>query len=395
MLDFNFEKYCYGCSACLNICPKGAITMKKNCEGFLIPNIDKSKCVNCKLCKIVCPYLNEKKENALQDNDYVLAAYRKNSNFYKNYTSSGIVNAVAVRFSKNDNFVCGCIWDNNMQAKHVISNELDTIKKMSYSKYVQSDMNTIYIEIKNKINEGKKVLFCGTPCQVAAVKKYIKNNVENLYTIAIVCHGTPSPEVWKTYKEELEKENNSKMTDANFRYKGKYGWISPFTKYYFENGKSIEKLSFTDDPYVIAFGEDMLHRKSCYRCHYKGSNSEADLVVGDFWGCSNKLLKASKNRGICSIIVHTEKGKNILEMISDEFIYEKISFQQMLAENKPVLYPVKYNINRDKFFERFKQNKNLDYIKIPMNSKKYKIKSFLYKFYIFEFLKRILYKIKH
>lgn len=394
MINFDFNKNCYGCKACVNICPNNAILMKKNIEGFEVPVIDKDKCVNCGLCKEKCIYLKENINNFISDKDIIRLGYRKNHDKYKEYTSSGIFSALAKIFVDDDNYVVGCIWDENMVAKHILTNDEILVKKMACSKYVQSDMNSVFRDIQEKINNKKKVLFSGTPCQVASIKNYFKNN-DNLYTIAIVCHGSPSPEVWKTYKEKLEKIYDSKMVNANFRYKGKYGWITPFTRYEFENGKSVEKLSFTDDEYVIAFGADILHRNTCYTCKYKGTNSNADLIIGDFWGCPNRILRKSKNKGVSSVIIHSEKGKKMLELLKNEFMFEDIKIDDIVKENPPVLNPVKYNIKRDDFFDSFIKDKNIDYLTIGMENIRYKIKKILYRLSIFEWLKRLKYILKH
>lgn len=395
MIDFNFEKKCYGCSLCAKICPKKAIQMRKNEEGFLVPIIDKEKCINCGLCEKKCIYLNSKEKNEITNEDKFYFAYRKETDKYKTYNSSGIFTFLAKKFIENEDEVCGCIWNDNLEAIHKLSNDEECVKKMSYSKYVQSDIQNIYEEIRIKL-KTKKVLFSGTPCQVAAINNYLnKNELKNLYTIAIVCHGTPSPLVWESYKKDLEKKFNSKMVDANFRYKGKYGWISPYTKYTFENGKELIRLSFTDDDYVITFGEDVLHRNSCYNCKYKGSNSNADIVIGDYWGCSNNVLKQSSNKGVNSIICHTSKGKELLTMLKEDFIVGDTTFDNITRENKPMKQPVIYNIKREKFFTNFKKNNSIGVLYESRKNKKYKIKSFLYRLYIFELIKRVKYFIKH
>lgn len=393
MINFNFEKYCYGCAACKYKCPKSAIKMEYNSEGFLVPKIDMEKCIGCGVCEKVCPYLNEDMQNKICEEDVICAAYRKNTKNYRNYTSSGIFSEIARNFIEAGNYVAGCIWDENMKARHIVSCKMNDIRKMACSKYVQSDIQEIYEEIHKVLNLNKKILICGTPCQIAAIKRSFISN--NIYTIAIVCHGTPSPKVWEKYKEKLEKEQNSKMINANFRYKGKFGWITPYTKYEFENGKKIKRLSFTDDPYVIAFGEDLLHRNSCYECKYKGSNSGADLIIGDFWGCPSRLLKKSHNKGISAVIVHTENGKKLLEKISDKFNYEEECVKDIVKENNPILNPVKYNFKREDFYTDFIKNESIDKFSFSTDNFKYKLKKIMYKIYVFEIIKRIKYKFKH
>ncbi|MCI5656056.1 MAG: Coenzyme F420 hydrogenase/dehydrogenase, beta subunit C-terminal domain [Ruminococcus sp.] len=395
MIDFNFDKQCYGCRACENICVRKAITMKYNSEGFLIPVVDKDKCIECKLCEKICPKLTAVDIPKKCDSDKIVSAYRKDSSRYREYTSSGIFNELAKRTIANGGKVCGCIWNENMQAEHILTDNIEDVKKMSYSKYVQSDMKECYREIEQTLKDGYHVLFSGTPCQVAAMKKYLRKDYSGLFTIAIVCHGVPSPKVWEAYKTKLENEQNAKMVNANFRYKGKYGWITPFSYYEFDDGKKLEKLSFTEDPYVIAFGADILHRNTCYNCNYKGSLNEADLIIGDFWGCSSKLLSASKNKGISSVIIHTQKGQEMIDSLSDVFVLDTSTSDFIKAENKPIYAPVKYNPVREKFYNDFKQDGSLKFIYTMFNRKKYKVKRVLYKFSIFELLKRMKYKIKH
>ena len=394
MINFNFNKNCYGCSACKNICPKNAIKMVENSEGFLIPQVDKEKCINCGLCEKVCIHINNCKEENNKQKNVIYGAYRKDKNNYKNYTSAGVFTFFAEKFVNDNNYVCGCAWDENMKATHIISDKKDIVKLMSNSKYVQSDMNDILVKICEKLKQGKKVLFSGTPCQVSAVKSFVNKKkingelTKNLYTISIACHGVPSPGVWRNYKEKLERKYGSKMNDANFRYKGKFGWLSSYTKYTFENGKMVSKLSYTDDEYVINFGLGIMHRNTCYNCCYK-----LDLIIADFWGCSNKMLKKSKNKGISAIICRTEKGQEMINLMNDDFEIFETTIDRVIKENKPIIHSVKANKNRREFFKCYQDNG--DCLSLFNKSSKLKIKSLLYRLGIFEIAKRIRYYLKH
>lgn len=395
MINFNFDKQCYGCRACENICPAKAITMQFNAEGFSVPVVNAERCIDCKLCEKICPHLTERDREMQVAEDNVAAVYRKNQSRYREYTSSGICNAIAKQVLACGGMVCGCVWNEKMEAEHILTDNPNDIARMSYSKYVQSDMKSCYTQMEQALKQGVQVLFCGTPCQVAAVKRYMRREYSNLFTIAIVCHGVPSPKVWKAYKERLEAEKKAKMINANFRYKGKYGWITPFTCYTFDNGEQMKKLSFTEDPYVIAFGADILHRNTCYTCGYKGSRSEADIVAGDFWGCSSRLLSASKNKGISAVIVHTEKGREMLASLENVFVVQASTSAQMSAENKPAFVPVKYNPAREQFYRVFRETGSVEPMFAMFNRRKYKIKRVLYKLSVFEWLKRAKYKIQH
>lgn len=395
MIDFNFDKYCYGCRACENACNLNAISMQTNVEGFLVPVVNRKLCVDCKLCEKICPKLTENQAEAKDPLDEIVSAYRKNQTHYNEYTSSGIFNEFAKKVINNGGKVCGCVWNKEMTAEHILTDKIEDIARMSGSKYVQSDMKSCYKEMEWELKAGIQILFCGTPCQVAAVKKYMQKDYPNLFTIAIVCHGVPSPQVWKMYKEKLETEVNATMVNAMFRFKGKYGWITPFSYYKFDNGTIIEKLSFTDDPYVIAFGADILHRNTCYHCGYKGSLSGADIIIGDFWGCSTKLLFKSKNKGINAVIIHTKKGKQVLNSLKDKFVIDESSSEKISAENKPVFVPVKYNPIREQFYKDYEEKHGLNYMFKMYGRRKYKVKRILYKLSIFEMIKRVKYIIQH
>ena len=395
MIDFNFDKQCYGCRACENVCSVNAISIHQNAEGFLVPKVDEKLCVNCKKCEKVCPKLTAHAQDTTENQDIYVSAYRKEGSNYKGYTSSGIFHEIAKRTISSGGKVCGCVWNEHMEAEHILTDNMNDVSRMSYSKYVQSNMMHCYKEIETALKTNIAVLFCGTPCQVAALKKYLRKEYSNLFSIAIVCHGVPSPKVWRTYKETLESENGAKMISANFRYKGKYGWITPFTYYEFDNGKNIKKLSFTEDPYVIAFGADILHRNTCYTCQYKGSFSGADLITGDFWGCSSKLLSASKNKGISAVIIHTEKGQKLINSLTDVFVIEQTTRRSIISENKPVFLPVKYNPVREQFYKSFVSSDSLEYMFAMFNRRKYRIKRVLYRFSVFELLKKIKYHIQH
>ncbi len=395
MIDFDFSQYCYGCSACANICKNKAIQMKYNQEGFLIPVINECNCTKCGMCKIVCPYYSQPETNCVLDNDIVLSAYRKKNENAHLYTSSGIFRAVAERVFNHEGMVCACIWDDMMQAKHVLSNDRAVLDRFCYSKYVQSDIGNCYKEIEIALNNNVEVLFCGTPCQVAGLYGFLRGKHENLFCIAIVCHGVPAPLVWKEYKKRLERKMESRMIDANFRVKGKYGWITPCSVYKFANGKQIKRISFSEDPYMIAFGTDIMHRNSCYNCKFKGTNCDADIVTGDYWGCNSEQLKTSQNKGISFVIVHTPKGREMIEKLNTEFEFGRESISSVIRENRPVIEPVIKNTCRSEFFTEFASTGEISYLYSIYNKKQYVIKRILYKLKIYEKLKIIAYYLRH
>lgn len=306
MIDFDFESNCYGCGVCAEVCPKQAINMMANNEGFLVPSVDKSLCVDCGLCDKKCTYLSGIKGEIGLDKSICKAAFRSDKNKRIHSASGGIASVISEHFIDDGNVVVGCAWSNDLEARHILVKEKENLKKLQNSKYVQSDMTRIYKEMKEFLQQGKKCLFIGTPCQVGAIKNIFGEN-ENLFTIGLICGGVASPKVWNAFKEEQEKKYSGKMVTANFRSKGRYGWNTPVALYEFDNGKKSEKLSFQLDGYVLQYLYGLFKRKSCYQCTYKGDMINADMILGDYWG-SPEFRELSENMGCSAIICKSKKG---------------------------------------------------------------------------------------
>lgn len=372
MLNFNFDKHCYGCAACANICPKNAIKMEQNAEGFYNPVIDEEKCINCGLCDKACIYLKENNDKNNIKNAKYFAIQMKEINEVNNSTSGGAFWEIAKKFIENGGFVCGCIWNDNMVAKHVLSNNIDIVKKMRGSKYVQSYIGSCYKEIKMKLNEGKKVLFSGTPCQSEALVRSVGRH-ENLYICSLICEGVPSIKVWNKYREYLEKKQKSKMISADFRNKEKYGWYMPISRYKFENGRTLENLSFNLDIYISSFVSGALMNSICYECKYKKENIDADFIIGDFWGFSDEnSIPEYKKKGISAIILLTDKAQKIFAEIHDKYIVKEVKYEDIEKYNPNLKMPIKKYEKRDEIYcnidildfnENIMKNTNINSIK--------------------------------
>ena len=356
MIDYDFDKNCYGCRNCENICPTKAIKMKENNEGFLMPVIDKEKCINCGLCDKKCPFLNiEENEEKIKLNKWY-ACYMKDEKKREESSSGGIFPILAEWILKNDGYVCGCIWNKKLEAIHIVTNKPEDINKMKGSKYVQSDLKEVVVEIKVLLRKNKYVLFTGTPCQVAAIKSYFQNE-QNLYAMAVICEGVASPKVWRKYKEYTEKLNNSKLKNVKFRSKD-IGWEPPVMKEFFDNGKVKSQLTYSTNMYGKGYLQGLYYRKSCNNCEYKFKNYNADLIVGDLWGADKELLKETKNKGISAVLINTKKGERIFNEIQNKIIFKLIDAKKVIEQNKMVVQSMECHINRDKFF------KNLDEVEI-------------------------------
>lgn len=388
MINFDFKKHCYGCELCKNICPKNAIEMQENDNGFLNPVINMKKCIHCGLCEKKCLYLNERTvDNKIDKNNESFAIQIKDKGNLKKSSSGGFFYEIATNFIKNGGYVSGCVWDDNMLPKHIVSNQLEDIKKMQGSKYVQSDLSNVFKEIQ-KIIDKNQVMFVGTPCQVKAIKSFINN--ENLFTISLICEGVPSRKVWKKYKESLEKSQKSELVKVNFRNKENCGWKMPDSVYIFENEKKIKNLSFNLDYYVSSFIEGLIMNERCYNCQFKGNSNPGDVIIGDFWKVPDYIFGSKTKNGVSAIIIKTEKGKNLFKYLQNVEI-KKVDIELIIEGNPNLENSIKKPKERDMFFDNLDQidiNENFKNYNKKLASNKKKILKVLFNFKILKYLKK-------
>ena len=349
------ENRCTGCSACYNICPTKAISMEINSEGFLYPRIDEKKCVNCGKCKISCPVINKKK---IEIKPIAYAVYNKNEKCRLESSSGGVFSLIAEQILNENGVVYGAAFDDIFNVRHIKINKKEDLFKLRSSKYVQSIINETYEECKKDLNEGKKVLFTGTPCQINGLKTYLNEEYENLYTHDIICHGVPSIKVWNKYIEYREKEdckntNENKLVNVNFRSK-KDGWNLYSVKFEYE--KSIYEKNRLEDLYMQTFLSDICLRKSCYCCNFKDGNRVADITLADFWGINkvNKLI--DDNKGISLMIVNSKKGNKLFELIKNKCEYKEVNLNEAITFNSSYNKASKINKNRKKYFDKLDEN---------------------------------------
>lgn len=350
---------CTGCSACASICPKGAIKLVEDNEGFKHPEIDQSKCINCGLCKRTCPVLNTE-ENSSLNRCYV--AYNKNNEMKKTSSSGGIFDAIARKVLSDNGIVIGAAFNDNMELEHIALEKIDDLEKLKGSKYLQSNINNMFSYIKEKIND-KKILFVGTPCQVAGLHAYLKKDYDNLICIDLFCHGVPSPKLFNKYIKELEDDNSSKVVKYNFRDK-KTGWDTYSNIASFENDNEISELQ-SNNSYMRLFLSDIALRESCYNCNFKIGNKYSDITLGDFWGVQKYYPEMYSKNGVSAIIINTEKGKLIFESISNDLEYKKCKLEEIEDGNPSLKSSGKYPKKRKEFFE------NIDNLSIKRLEKKY------------------------
>lgn len=389
MIQFDFDKDCYGCGLCAEFCPTQAITMVENKDGFKVPQIDANTCIGCSKCDRLCIRLQKSKKNIDITQSEIYAFFIENVAQRIGSTSGGAFYAIAKRFIEEKGVVCGCVWNEKMEAEIVAAESMHEVDRMRGSKYVQSDIKC-FSKIEEALKVGKKVLFSGVPCQVAAAQRKFGSS-DRFYTIALLCEGTASPKAWKMYKHELEQEANSEMVGAIHRQKGVYGWISPIAEYIFANGEKKHTLSFTLDEYVHNMIYGFFTRNSCYSCQFKGNNSTADIMIGDFWGLPKDLMKKSKNKGCSVVLVNTDKGKEMFADIN-HCHKELTNLEVVQRRNPPLLHPAEKNPYRDKVLQEMD---TLGFHAVVMkycnmNTKKVKAQRILHRLRLVGLAKRIL-----
>ena len=283
MIDKLSPNDCALCGSCIDACPVGAISFDNTYLDFRYPKIDTSKCVHCELCEKVCPVLKVRSagdEEKPQPQAY--AARTPDTAVRQNSSSGGVFWELARQMLDQGGYVCGAVFGENYRVCHSISNREEDVRKMMGSKYAQSDLTGIYKQVMELLRKGEAVLFTGCPCQVAALHSFLGKEYESLTTVDIICHGTPSNTILRTYLDDQEKKHKSKIRDLCFRDK-KYGWHLSSIRIDFENGDRY-LAPITIDPLMRGYFGATVLKESCYSCSFKNFRSGSDLTIGDFWG---------------------------------------------------------------------------------------------------------------
>ncbi len=310
MITVTDKKKCCGCGGCYQICPKGAIELPPDAEGFRYPKVDKTKCVGCGLCDKVCPVLNAPKPS----DDVAVsvhAALAEDTNLRMASSSGGVFTVLAETVLASGGEVYGAAFAPDFSVQHRAVQNREDFAVLRGSKYVQSDMNVCFRQAKASLDAGRQVLFSGTACQIAGLNRFLGREYDNLLTVDVLCHGVPSPKAWRAYIRQAQQRRGAKLLKANFRSKDT-GWMRFAMKLEFADGSS-DCTPFPEDAYMQAFLRNYSLRPSCYACRFKGMNRPSDITLGDCWDIRQVDAAMHDDKGTSVIIVRTEKGQRALD----------------------------------------------------------------------------------
>ncbi len=341
------KQMCSGCSACKSICPKDAIEMVADEEGFLYPRVNQNKCIDCRLCINTCPILNLKKESKKEQKAFLIR--NLDENVLLESTSGGCFSALAECVLKQNGVVFGASFDENYKVRHKYIENIDELKQFRNSKYVQSDLKDTFIEVKKYLIDKRIVLYSGTPCQIEGLKAYLLHsrvNIDNLYLVDLVCHSVPSPLVWEKYKEIKGQDG---CMPHSFRNKEKYGY--EYSQMCLQKGDKKLYVGVESDPYFRAFLSDLSIRPACVACKFKKRYRESDLTLWDCFTIHKFDKSLDDNKGVTRCLTHSQKGLLLIDKIKDNCLIKEIEPDKAVCDAKELVRSANWNINREQFFK--------------------------------------------
>lgn len=348
MIELNKKENCCGCSACEQICPVHAIHMVEDNEGFLYPVVAQDRCVGCNRCNITCPNKGTTVSKS-EITGKIYAAYRNCLESRMKSASGGIFAVIAEWVISQHGIVYGAAYQTDFSVAHIRVEEQEKLERLLGSKYVQSNLRDTFQLVKRDIQTGKKILFCGTPCQVAGLKNYLNAEYENLILVDFICHGVPSPKVWMRYLNEIAHGRKIKRIVPRDKAKG---IVNCPMAVYFEDG-TIFNQKYERNEYLRGFAANLFLRPSCYECRQKGLTRCSDITLADFWGIEKEKPTFGDNYGISAVIIHSRKAQQIINYIGHELIMEEASFSQFIPYNPCAVSSPSISPSREHFFEFF------------------------------------------
>lgn len=336
---------CSGCHACSNICPKNCIEMRPDDEGFLHPVIDSEKCIDCGLCKKACPILSDYSPNPIGT---AYACINKDDEIRMQSSSGGIFTLLAEHIINQGGVVYGAAFDDDFSVKHIEVDKVCDLYKLRGSKYVQSRIGDTFKSAKEHLEQGKPVLFSGTPCQISGLKTYLRKDYANLILQDFICHGVPSPKIWQKYVKFREDAAALTARQISFRHK-ESGWKTYSMQFVFSNNHTEYTKALSEDLYMRGFLGNLCLRPSCYDCHSKSIERESDVTLADFWGVDKLYPKFFDDKGTSLVFVNSDKGKKVFDEIKSRMRFAEVDLKKAVSYNSSAFRSVSLPKNRKQF----------------------------------------------
>lgn len=345
MINITDPAKCCGCTACQSVCPHDAIQMQPDVLGFRYPVVDGNKCVDCGLCDNVCAFVKDAGSVTgvpVDTQVEVTAARHKNPEILAESQSGGVFTAIAEKVLKDGGVVYGAAFDESHMVRHVRVDAFHGLGALRGSKYIQSDLDGIFRQVKSDLKDGLKVMFTGTPCQVAGLKAYIPKTLHDaLLTVDFICHGVPSPAVWKDYLKYMGRHGD--IVKANFRDKSVAGWKEHKETFVYKDGS--RKVA---DSFRVLFYKNIMLRHSCAVCPYNILNHKSDVTIADFWGVEQVLPQMDGAEGTSMVVCNTVRGQEVLDSASEDLMTVKavLNYDFMTRRNPNLVRPSRIDKDR-------------------------------------------------
>lgn len=332
MINITDKADCCGCTACASVCTHKAITMKPDSLGFLYPEVDINKCTNCGLCEKVCAFNDNYDKSLNLDKPIAYGARHKDMHEVETSRSGAAFIAISDWILKQGGVVYGVGYKDHFRVAHKRATTKEQRNEFKGSKYVQSDLGDTFLQVKNDLKDGKMVLFSGTPCQTAGLNSFIGKRLrENLFLIDIVCHGVPSPYIWRDYIVYYEKKYKKKIVFVDFRDKKEYGWWRHKETFTMENNVRLTPKCV---PFTNLFYKHIMFRSSCGSCHFCNTIRPSDITIADFWGWEKINPEFNKDdKGVSLLLINTGKGKELFKAINKRLYTFQAKLEDCLQPN--------------------------------------------------------------
>ncbi len=360
MIEILNKELCCGCEGCVQICPRHSITFEEDGEGFRYPRVDRDRCNECGLCDTICPVLNPKAKLKPLG---VYGVVNRDEAVRAESSSGGLFTLLAENVLADGGVVFGAVFDENWGVKHTYTESVEGLAAMRSSKYSQSRIGTIYRDVERFLKGGRKVLFSATPCHVSGLKSFLRRDYEGLLAVDFICHGVPSPKVWRGYLHDVVRREVSDYTIEGLTFRDKRsGWRRYGVHIWGEGIKGGVKEPFSiytpsyKNVYMRGFLKDLYLRPSCHACPSRSLSSGSDLMIADFWGDKGDLPRFEDDRGLSMVVVNSKKGAEAYSSIGEEKIVAEAVSAKLI---QPIVYKsAKRHHNRAKFFKALNDKDN-------------------------------------